>query len=227
MRWTGRINFITARCWMVAPQLTVVSAPPLNKAFERMRGTPTLLGWCPTRRRYVVRQQFSDTPAMIGDASSHGRCGLATGLGQTRVRCAKIIDGTDEIHTVLQCQRAARQRAPSACQRGEPLTERRVEPLDVRRIDDPVALRAPSERLDASRRAIDNAAGGLNHPSPLVALHDLGDQDMTPRTQAGPSALPRGCGIAKGLPNGPDVGHQPVGADQQGTGCGTAADPLD
>src|SRR4051794_18171747 len=56
--------------------------------------------------------------------------------------------------------------------------------LDVRRIDHPVALRAPSERLDASRRTINNAACGLNHPAPLVALHDLGDQDMTPRTQA-------------------------------------------
>src|SRR6266702_1482872 len=82
----------------VARELTVVSAPPLNKAFERMRGTPTLLGWCPTRRRYVVRQQFSDTPAMIGDASSHGRCGLATGLGQTRVRCAEVRDRPDHIH---------------------------------------------------------------------------------------------------------------------------------
>src|SRR6266568_2715023 len=98
---------------------------------------------------------------------------------------AKIIDRTDEIHAMLQRQRAARQRATSACQRGEPLTERRIEPLAVRRIDDPVALRAPSERLDASRRAIDNAACGLNHPSPLVALHDLGDQDITPRTQVG------------------------------------------
>src|SRR5262249_56340596 len=99
---------------LVAPQLTVVSAPPLHKAFERMRGTPTLLGWCPTRRRYVIRQQFSDTPAMIGDASSHCRCGLATGLGQTRVRWAEVIDRPDQIHALLQGQLAARQRTASA-----------------------------------------------------------------------------------------------------------------
>ena len=37
----------------IAPQLIVVSTPPLNKTFEHMRGPPTLLGWCPTRRRYV------------------------------------------------------------------------------------------------------------------------------------------------------------------------------
>jgi hypothetical protein len=30
---------------MVTPQLTVVPAPSFDEAFERMRGTPTLLGW--------------------------------------------------------------------------------------------------------------------------------------------------------------------------------------
>ena len=88
---------------------------------------------------------------------------------------AKIIDRAYQIHAVLQRQRAARERAPSACQRGQTRTERGVEPLDVGRIDDPVALRAPSERLDACWRAIDNATFGLDHPSPLVALDDLGD----------------------------------------------------
>ena len=29
--------------------------PPLNAAFECMGGTPTLLGWCPTRQRHVIR----------------------------------------------------------------------------------------------------------------------------------------------------------------------------
>ena len=97
---------------------------------------------------------------MIRDASGHRRCGPATGGGQTRMWRAKIIDGPDEIHTVLQRQRTARQCTPAACQRGQPLTERGVEPLDVGRIDDPAALRAPSERLDACRRAIHNAAFG-------------------------------------------------------------------
>src|SRR5438093_12919956 len=50
---------------------------------------------------------------------------------------------------------------------------------------------------------------------------------MTPRTEPGPSALPRVHGIAKCLPNGSDVGTQPVGADQQRTVRGTAAHPLD
>src|SRR4030095_11202721 len=71
-----------AACWKqmfdaylqqrIAPQLIVVSTPPPNKTFEHMRGSPTLLGWCPTRRRYVQGQQFVHRPAMIGDPSRHG-----------------------------------------------------------------------------------------------------------------------------------------------------------
>jgi Phage integrase, N-terminal SAM-like domain len=69
-----------ARKMSVAPQLTVVSAPPRYEAFQRMRGTSTLLGWCPARRWHRKRQQFLDGPAMIRDASGHRRCCPATGV---------------------------------------------------------------------------------------------------------------------------------------------------
>src|SRR5215831_1364477 len=52
--------------------------------------------------------------------------------------------------------------------------------LDIRGVDDAMALRAPSERLDAGWRAVDKAAVGLDDPAPLVALHHLGDQDVAP-----------------------------------------------
>src|SRR6266702_2656056 len=87
-----------------------------------------------------------------------------------------------------------------------------------------VSVRRANARL---RRAIDNAAFGLDHPAPLVALDDLGDQDMAPWTQPGPSTRARVYGIAKGLPNGPDVRHQAIGTDQQGTMCRTAPHALD
>src|SRR5438132_12747832 len=74
--------------------------------------------------------------------------------------------------------------------------------LNVGRVDDPSALRAASERLHACRRAIHNAAFGLDHTPPLVALDDLGEEDMAPRTEPWPSALARVHGIAQGLPNG-------------------------
>jgi len=41
---------------LVTPQLTVVPAPSLDEAFERMRGTPTLFGRCPSRQRHMKRQ---------------------------------------------------------------------------------------------------------------------------------------------------------------------------
>src|SRR5437899_1455123 len=50
---------------------------------------------------------------------------------------------------------------------------------------------------------------------------------MAPRTQPGPSTRARVHGIAKGLPNGPDVGHQAIGTDQQGTMGRTAPHALD
>jgi len=164
---------------------------------------------------------------MIRDASSHRRCGPASDGGETRMWRAKIIDRTDQVHPMLQRQRVTRQRSPSACQRGQPLTECRIEPLDVGRVDDPVSLRAPSERLHACRRAIDNAALDVDDTPLRIALHDLSEADVAPRTQPRPSALPRVYGLAKRLPHSPDIGHQAVRTDQQGTvGC-TALHALD
>ena len=158
---------------------------------------------------------------MVGDPSCHGRCPVgryrASRLGskaETRVICTKIIDRTDQVHPVLQRQGLACQRPATARQRCEAFPKRCVEPLHVRCIDHPVPLRPASERLHACRRAIDNAAFSLDHSPPLVALDNLSDQDMAPRTQPWPSTLARTRGIAKGLANRPDVRAQPIGTEQ-------------
>src|SRR5207247_4695138 len=119
------------------------------------------------------------------------------------------------------------QRPAPPRQRREAFPERRVQALDVGRIDDPIALRAPCQRLDACRCAIDNAALGLDDTPPLIAFDHLGDQDVAPRTQAWSSPLARAYGIAKGLPNSPDVGHQAIGTDQHGATCRPAPHPFD
>ena len=139
----------------------------------------------------------------------------------------KIIDRTDQIHPMLQRQRAACQRPATACQRRQALTERRVQPLDVGRVDDAVPLRAAPERLDACGRAIHDATLDVDHPPLLVALDDLGDADVAPRTQPGPSARPRVHGIAKGLAHRPDIGAQAIRTEQQRTMGRTAPHPLD
>jgi hypothetical protein len=113
----------------------------------------------------MKRQQCLDGPAMIRAPGSHGRCPLYTpptgpraGEAQTRLIRTEVVDRTDQIHTVPQGWCTSRQRSPSACQRGPPLTKRRVQPLDVRRVDSPVAWRAASERLDARGRPSHDAA---------------------------------------------------------------------
>src|SRR5215475_6481030 len=106
----------------------------------------------------------------------------------------------------------------------------RLSPLEAQylpsRVDHPAALRATPECLDASRRAIDNAALRFDDATTLIAFDHLGDQDMTPRTQSWPSTLARMYGVAKGFANRPDVGHQAIGTDQQGTTCRTAPHAL-
>src|SRR5215813_578780 len=174
----------------------------------------------------MKRQELLHRPAMVGDPCGHGRRRLL-GTPQTLMRRAKVIDRPHQEHALVQRQGVAGQRPAPARQRREAFPERRVEPLYVGGVDHPTALRATSERLHACRRAIDKAAFRRDHPPPLVALDDLGDQDMAPRAQPWPSALPRVYGIAKGLPNSSDVGHQAIGAEQQRTVRRTAAHPLD
>ena len=128
-------------------------------------------------------QQFLDTPAMIRDASGHRRCGLATGMGQTRMRCAEMIDRPNQIHSLLQRQRAARERAPPACQRGQTLTKRRVQPLAGRRVEHAVALCPTPERLHARGRAIHHTACDVDDAPRGVALHHLCNADVAPRAQ--------------------------------------------
>src|SRR5438309_7699841 len=105
------------------------------------------------------------------------------------MRRTKVVDRANQIHTMLQRQCTTCQCPAPACQRGEAFTERRVQPLNVGRIDHPLSLRAAPQCLHACWRAIDNTAVGLDDPPPLVALDDLRDQNMAPWTQPGPSVL--------------------------------------
>ena len=208
---------------MVAPQLTVVPAPPLPKACERMRGTPTLFRWHPTRRRHVIRQQFLNTPAMIRNPGGHSRCRCTPDAAQTRVWGTKVIDRTNQIHPVMERQRAPRQRPPSTSQRCQPFAECGVEPLDVGGVDHPVPVRATPERLDAGWCAIRDAERDGNHSPLCIALHDLRNAEVAPGAQPRAPLDARLHRITKGLTNRPEIGAQAVGAEQERAMHGTAA----
>jgi hypothetical protein len=88
-------------------------------------------------------------------------------------------------------------RLASAGQRRQALAERRGEPLDGRRVDHPVTMRASPARLDACRRAIHHAALDVDDASLGVALYDLRDADVAPRTQPGAPQPPIYTGSRK------------------------------
>jgi ABC-type methionine transport system ATPase subunit len=68
---------------------------------------------------------------MIRDASHHRQGLLGPCHAQTLLRCAEVLDGTDQGHAMLQGQRAAHQSPSSARQRRQTLAERRVQVLNV------------------------------------------------------------------------------------------------
>src|SRR5262252_3789649 len=204
----NNVIFITLSRALVAPQLTVISAPALNKAFTLLRGTPTVLGWGPTGRRHVIRQEFSHTPAMLCNTSSHRRCCCASGA-ETCMRGTKIIDRPHEGHPVLQRHGATCQRPAAACQGGQPFSERRIQPFDGGRVDHPGALRAVSQGLDAGRCPRDDAALDIDDAPLRVALDHLRYADMAPGAPPRAPWRSRMYGLTKRLAHRPDGGAQP------------------
>src|SRR5262250_2338991 len=119
------------------------------------------------------------------------------------------------------------QRATATRQRRQPLTERRIQALDIGRVDDAGALRALPQCLDARWRAIHNAALNVDHTALCVALDDLRDADVAPRAQPGTPVCSCPDGIATGLAHRANIGAQAIGTQQQWTMEGTGAHPLD
>src|SRR5262245_61047857 len=121
----------------------------------------------------MKRQQLLNGPAMIRDASGHGRGGPALHGSEARMWGAEIIDRTNKVHPMLQRAQMTRQSAPPSRQRREVFAEGRVQPLNIGRVDHAVSLRLAPQFPHACWRAINNTPFNLDHPSPLVALHNL------------------------------------------------------
>jgi hypothetical protein len=121
---------------------------------------------------------------MIGDPGGHRGRALDTRPtncrlrpSQALMRRAKVIDSPDQIQAMLQHAGLPRQRSAPACQRGESLTKRRVEALDVSSIDYPVPLGAGPDLLHPCGRPLRDTALDCNHSPLLVPLDDLCDED--------------------------------------------------
>src|SRR3989454_12830340 len=90
----------------------------------------------------MKRQQFVHRPAMVGDPGRHGRRRLLC-MGQTLMRCAKVIHRAHHKHPFVQCQGVTCQRPAPTRQRREAFPERRVQPVTV---DGGVAPSTPGSR---------------------------------------------------------------------------------
>src|SRR5262249_31907358 len=92
------------------------------------------------RGRKPEREQFLDGPDMVGPASGHGRRPLLPLLAlllpdaQAAVFLAEIVRATYQVHPFLQRLLLMHQPPPAPRQAGQARPERRVQPLDVRRI---------------------------------------------------------------------------------------------
>src|SRR5882724_4089483 len=139
----------------------------------------------------------------------------------------EVVDRTHQIHPVLQCWHPSCQGPAAACQRCQAFAERRVQALDIGGVDDTWALRALSECLNARPCAIHETAFNLDHAPLRIALHDRRKADMAPGAQAGTPQRSRLHRITERLPNGTNVGAQPISTEQHRVLQGTGAHPLD
>src|ERR671910_227927 len=72
-----------------------------------------------------------------------------------------------------------------------------VEPLDVRGVNDPIALRPAPEHLDTCWRPSNDTALHIDHTPLLMVLHDLCNTDVAPRAQPRTPVLPQSHRITK------------------------------
>ena len=192
---------------------------------ERLRGTPPGLGWRPPRRWHVIRQQCLHTPALIGDPGGHRRCRRPPTAAKTRVWRTKLRDRAAPIPSVLERQWTPRPRPPSPGQHGQAFAACDIEPLEVGRMDHPVAARAVPERLDVGGCAIHEAAVAA-HDSPLgLPLHDLRHAEVAPATPPRAPLPPGLHGITTGLTKRPSRGAHAVGTQHEGAVRCPAAQP--
>src|SRR5438270_2237868 len=170
----------------------------------------------------MIREQFADTPTMIGNRRGHRRCTLKPFVpanqswpSQTLMFAAEVIDGAHQIHPRLkgfallgQCPTAPRQTRQA-------LPKSRIQPLDEGRVDDASALAADNHSLDVGGFALHDAP--LNAAdTPLLVLFDhLRDEKARPSPQPRSAWLMRRQRLAKHLADRTDVSFQAIRAKQQ------------
>jgi hypothetical protein len=117
----------------------------------------------------MERKQVMHAPTMIGDASGHRGCAFlpsvaemiwttAAAESQAVMTGAEVVDGTDQVHGVLQAGQVVCQGARAAHQRTHARTESGIQAFDIGGVDAAAALGVSNESLDGSSAALYDAA---------------------------------------------------------------------
>jgi ribosomal protein L31 len=139
-----------------------------------------MAGRLPTRGRHAIVQQLADRPNVVRDVCRY-RWGLPSTIrqGQTAMYCAEVVDCSSQVHPLVErCQTAGRASAPAA-QARQPLSERRVQALDVRRVQHLTARRAPQQRQKQACAAVNETMDGSTHCPRAILLHYLTTSSIT------------------------------------------------
>jgi hypothetical protein len=138
---------------------------------------------------------------------------------------AEVVDGTNQIHAMVQCGYLPYQGPPTANQSCNSRSESGVQSLNVGGVDHAAALGLLKQGLDLGLSSLYHPAGHT-YDAPVGILFDyLGDGDIIPRSQPRASDWPRDR-FSEGLANRVYVRATAIHTDQQRTTQRTATYPL-
>jgi len=128
---------------------------------------------------------------------------------------AKVVDRTNQIHSIVQRGDLTSQRTPAADQSRNPRPESGVQPLNEGGIDHSTFLCLVQQGFDLAAHSLYHPSYHAYHTFPGILFDHLRDKDTIPRSQAGPSGLPGRDRFPECLTNGINVRHATVYTEQQ------------
>lgn len=128
---------------------------------------------------------------------------------------AEVVERSRQVHAFMERCQPARRAARAPAKAGQSLAERRVQPLDVGRVQHLTAGRAPQQRQKQARTAVNQPMECPAYRPAEILFHHLGDSQLWPRYQPGAATgarLPRPKGASYRI----NVGAQAIADEQQG-----------
>src|SRR5512135_898097 len=162
---------------------------------ESLGRSPPALRWYPSRKRDGVTEPLAYRPAMVRQPGGHRRGPLLplppwTGAGgdpEAVVDPAEVVGAPHQVHPGGQRLCTPGERPTATRQGTQHAAKRRVEPLDVRRVDPRPGAGRRQHRGDGLGRPPDHPAGDADEASSGVVLDYLAQEQPGCRDQPWPA----------------------------------------